>query len=84
MISYKNFIEVEKAISENTPALIYKYRDWENDYHKRIITERELYFAHPHTLNDPYDARPPYNFIVNDINIEIVRSKLIEYGRTIG
>lgn len=81
MISYKNFIEVEKAISENTPALIYKYRDWENDYHKRIITERELYFAHPHTLNDPYDARPPYNFIVNDINIEIVRSKLIEYGR---
>jgi hypothetical protein len=83
MIFYKNFDEVEKEISESTPAVIYKYRDWEEEkgYHKRIITERELYFAHPHTLNDPYDARPPYNFIVNDIDIESVRSKLENAGK---
>lgn len=29
------------------PPLLYKYRDWNNNNHKKILTERELYFAKP-------------------------------------
>lgn len=81
MTVYNNFEEVAQDVAEKTPPIIYKYRDWEKDFHKTIITKRELYFAQPHTLNDPYDVRPPYNFIVPDINIEVARNRIREAGR---
>jgi hypothetical protein len=59
MTVYNNFEEVAHKIAERTPPIIYKYRDWEKDFHETIITKRDLYFAQPHTLNDPYDVRPP-------------------------
>ena len=80
---YYNFEEFEKSISENTPPIIYKYRDWGIELHKTIITKRELYFAQPHTLNDPYDSRPPYNFVVTDFDIETARFKIREAGRAL-
>lgn len=83
MIVYNNFEEVAQDISEKTPPVIYKYRDWEKKFHKTIITKRELYFAQPHSLNDPYDVRPPYNFIVPQINIEEARKKIRDAGRAI-
>lgn len=83
MTVYNNFEEVAQDISEKTPPVIYKYRDWEKEFHKTIITKRELYFAQPHSLNDPYDVRPPYNFIVPQINIEEARKKIRDAGRAI-
>lgn len=83
MTVYNNFEEVAKEISKKTPPIIYKYRDWENDYHKTIVTKRELYFAQPHSLNDPYDVRPPYNFVVPDIDIEVARNRIREAGKSI-
>ncbi len=35
---------------------MYKYRIWEDLWHQRILTEREVYFAHPDMLNDPEDC----------------------------
>lgn len=78
---YTKIEEIEKEVSENTPPVIYKYRDWENDFHKTIITKCELYFAHPHNLNDPYDVRPPYKFIATQINIDEARKKIKDAGR---
>lgn len=83
MTVYNNFEEVAQEISEKTPPVIYKYRDWEKDFHKTIITKRELYFAQPHALNDPYDVRPPYNFIVPDIDIELARNRIRDAGKSI-
>lgn len=83
MTVYNNFEEVAQEISEKTPPVIYKYRDWEKEFHKTIITKRELFFAQPHSLNDPYDVRPPYNFIVPEINIEEARKKIRDAGRAI-
>lgn len=78
---YNSFDEVEDDIRENTPPIVYKYRTWEDDYHKRIITEREAWFAHPHTLNDPYDVRPPYNFVIDEINWEEARTRIRAAGK---
>ncbi|MBS1732221.1 MAG: DUF2971 domain-containing protein [Bacteroidetes bacterium] len=83
MTVYNNFEEVAKEISEKTPPIIYKYRDWEKDFHKTIITKQELYFAQPHTLNDPYDVRPPYNFVVPDLDLEAARKRIREAGKSI-
>jgi len=75
---YKSFEEVEKEIKEQTPPIIYKYRTWENDFHKKILTENEVWFAHPHTLNDPYDIRPPYNFITENIDWDLASQKILD------
>jgi hypothetical protein len=36
---------------------LYKFRDWENPYHQRMISEQEIYFATPLEFNDPFDCK---------------------------
>ncbi|WP_343669059.1 hypothetical protein [Chitinophaga sp.] len=78
---YNNFNEIADEIRSNTPPTVYKYRTWENDNHKRIIIDKEVWFAHPHSLNDPYDVRPPYNFVIGAIDWNTARTKIREAGR---
>ena len=54
------------------PPILYKYRDWNNEYHKKIITDYELYMPLPHQLNDIYDGRL----------YEIITHKKIETHKT--
>lgn len=44
------------------PSILYKYRDWENPLHRRILREREIYFASPGSFIDPYDCLIPRRF----------------------
>jgi hypothetical protein len=78
---YKDFGEVAEEIREGTHPIVYKFRTWEDNYHKRIITNREAWFAHPHSLNDPYDVRPPYNFVIGDIDWDKARYKIRQAGK---
>ncbi len=80
---YHDFKEVEAEIKAVAHPLVYKYRTWEQDFHKKIITERIAWFAHPHTLNDPYDVRPPYKFIADNINWDEYKAKLYRIGREV-
>lgn len=80
-IIYNGFSEIEDSVREAAPPLVYKYRDWDDTYNQKIITERVCWFAHPHDLNDPYDIRPPYNFIVGNIDWAAARAKIYEAGR---
>ena len=80
---YRNFDEVEKEMTEVMPPVIYKYRNWEENWHKKIITDSEVWFAHPHSLNDPYDVRPPYNFLVDDLDFEILENKMRGLRKTV-
>lgn len=56
-----NSTKVEKAhFSEKRgefPPVVYKYRDWDDQYARRMITHREVYFSHPKKFEDPYDCR---------------------------
>ncbi|KAA3609172.1 MAG: DUF2971 domain-containing protein [Planctomycetota bacterium] len=38
------------------PSTLYKYRDWSNPFHRRMLTHREVYFPSPTSLNDAFDA----------------------------
>lgn len=48
---------------KNIPVL-YKFRSWTNELHKRILTKGEIYLANPNSFNDPFDCgvcfRPSY------------------------
>lgn len=81
--TYMNFEDIEKEVRENVVPIVYKYRTWDNDLHKKIITNREVWFAHPFTLNDPYDVRPPYNIINNDIDWNVFKEQLKAIGKEV-
>jgi len=48
--------------TEVNPDVLYKFRDWSNPHHKRIITNDEIYFASPNELNDPFDCSIPIRY----------------------
>lgn len=51
----------------NWPSIIYKYRDWNNCFHRDLIEKQELYFASPRKFNDPYDCRFTITYNPDDI-----------------
>ena len=55
-ISYGKLEDIE------LPEIIYKYRDWNNEFHKRFITKREIFFASPDTFEDKFDCYNPTRF----------------------
>ena len=44
------------------PKIVYKYRDWEDDFHKRFITHREVFMASASTFEDELDCNNPTRF----------------------
>ena len=47
---------------EDIPPIIYKYRDWQDDYHKKIITDYQVFFAEPKSFKDPEDCKNPIRY----------------------
>ena len=52
---------------EGIPRILYKYRDWGNEHHKRIIYNRELYFPSMSQFNDPYEGTIPFRYDDKDL-----------------
>jgi hypothetical protein len=44
------------------PKIVYKYRDWKNDFHNRILLNNEIYLSSPNDFNDPFDCRVTENY----------------------
>lgn len=42
--------------------IVYKYRDWQDCYHRNILLDNQLYLASPKDFNDPFDCRINQNF----------------------
>lgn len=43
-------------------GILYKYRDWESEFGKNILTERSLYFSSFANFNDPFDSDIMVNY----------------------
>ncbi len=41
------------------PKTLYKYRDWSNKYHRRLLSKQQIYFPRPSEFNDPFDGNIP-------------------------
>ncbi len=50
---------IGRITNEQIPSILYKYRDWKNEYHQTLITKQEIYFSSPSDFNDPFDGNIP-------------------------
>lgn len=41
---------------EEEAPIVYKFREFDNEYHRRILTDSEIWFASPGQFNDPFDC----------------------------
>ncbi len=52
-------MEINPFENIDVPEIVYKYRDWNNDFYKKVLTNRELFLASPALFNDPFDCKIP-------------------------
>ena len=52
--------EEKEAFFNAHPSKLYKFRIWEDPFHKKVITDQELYFSSPDKFNDPYHCGLPF------------------------
>ena len=50
----------------NFPEVIYKYRNWSEENHQKLLTHNELYMSPAKFFNDPYDLKIYKNFLLLD------------------
>jgi hypothetical protein len=75
-IQYQRVEEVEDSIKAIAPSILYKFRDWGNSDHQKILTEQELWLAHPKTLNDLHDVTVPLKFKPEEVDDPSFQKKL--------
>lgn len=66
MTKYIFSSSLKKHDEIDAPEIIYKYRTWDNEFHKRFITEREIFLASPNTFEDELDCKNPTRFDLLD------------------
>lgn len=49
-------------ILERIPNILYKYRSWNDELEKSIITKNELFLASPASFDDEYDCKLDFDF----------------------
>lgn len=78
----KTYTEDDPLFLDNIPNPMYKYRDWADDFHKRIVIKGEIYLPSQDQFNDPYDATLPFKYKEEDMaDSAMVFTKLLELGR---
>ncbi len=51
-------ISVKKSMDEiDLPPILYKYRDWAKEEHKKVLTHNELFLAPPASFEDEFDCK---------------------------
>lgn len=73
-----NFDLLIEESFKHYPKTIYKIRDWNDSFHKTIITEQVIWFASPKSLNDPFDIRVPMKIDLSEIEHQEFEVKLRE------
>lgn len=44
------------------PKILYKYREWTDCFHRKMITDFELFYSSPKSFNDPFDFQIRYQY----------------------
>lgn len=73
--------QFEKDFNASIPPILYKYRDWNMNFHQRILTHGEIYFSSADQLNDPYDCTLPLRMNPKQLTEENIILKYIQMGK---
>lgn len=65
----------------DTPAILYKYRDYENSYHRLILEKGEIYLPSVNEFNDPQDCNLPFRYREKELTEENIFRKCLEISR---
>ena len=62
-------------MSDTYPKILYKYANWDDKYHKKIILDNEIYFASAMLFNDPFDSDVPFRYDLrsDEDNFKIIK-----------
>ncbi len=63
------------------PEKVYKYRSWETEEHKRVLTNSELYFAPPSSFGDHHECNLPLRYDL--VTTSLRRKWLLNYSKEI-
>lgn len=65
------------------PEIIYKYRNWKEDFHKNVLLKNELFLSYPKDFNDPFDCKiaKKHHLLDTKEKIEIYIENLFEKHR---
>jgi len=55
-------MNLREKLSKKPPPILYKYRCWTDEKHKRLLTCNEIFFSSPSRFNDPFDCRIPIRY----------------------
>lgn len=66
---------------DGIPEILYKYRDWNDNYHQGLLKENELFLASAGQFNDPFDVSLPFRYREADLTPENLFLKLIESAK---
>lgn len=72
----KTFVELANSekLQYIIPPVTYKYRDWDKDFHKSILTKQEIYFSSAYEFEDELDCRFPVEF---DFSYEDIEKRML-------
>ena len=59
----------------DVPNILYKYRDWNDPNHKRLLEKGELHFSSIDQFNDPFDGTIPYRYRQDELTEENIFKK---------
>ena len=90
MDTYK--IEYTNVRNFFVPEILYKYREWDNSFHRKIIEDNTIYMSPPKDFEDKMDCHVPerypskielYNIFLNEAkeDLNFNRAKSREYAR---
>lgn len=68
--------EEKEAFFANNPPKLYKYRFWDDKFHKKLLTDSELFFSSPKRFNDPYDCGLPFRQHPENSDPIIIKQKV--------
>lgn len=58
------------------PSILYKYRDYQNEWNYRTLFNLEIYLPSTSQFNDPYEGSIPFTYDPEDITPENIFKKL--------
>lgn len=56
--------------------IVYKYRSWNNPFHKKVLLHNELFLSSPRFFDDPFDCRIPLD--ISALDSEEKKRKYLE------
>jgi len=63
---------------QDVPNILYKYRDWNNPFHRNLLQKGELFFASISGFNDPFDGTIPHRYAPEELTEDNIFKKYLE------